>query len=164
MKNGSLRVGAILLALVGIALLGSILGDIAAHLRERAPHSLGAVANGVVAEVARSGRGFSATIEYRPGAGRAVVRIQTEVAAVGHLWRRPSLQVGDPVLVTFDPAKPDEARVFSIGPIWRSVIRRAAAGAILVLAALAMLVGGGRKGRAGAHAVDQPVAGKRSLP
>jgi hypothetical protein len=152
-RNSSLRVGAILVALIGIVLLGSIPGDIAEYLRERASHSLGGVANGVVVDVTRRGRGFSATIEYQPGAGRAVVRFQTEVAAVGYLWRRPSLQVGDPVLATFDPAKPDEARVFSIGPIWWSVIRRAAGGAILVLAALAMLVGGGRKRRAGEHTV-----------
>jgi hypothetical protein len=153
-----LRVAAIFVALVGVALLGSIPGDIADYLRESSRHSLGAVANGTVVEVARSGQGFSATIEYRRGADPAVVKIQREVAGVGYLWRRSSLQVGDPVLVGFDPARPDEARILSIGPIWWSVVRRAAGGVVLVIAALAMFVGVGRKRRAGAHAVDQPVA------
>lgn len=135
----------LLVALLGLGCLASIPGHVVAGLRERSLHAKGAIANGIVVEVTPSGQGFTATVEYQPGPGQAPVRFRSETPGLGFLRPRSRFEVGDLVLVEFDPAKPGEARIYSIGPLWWSIARRATAGGLLLLSSVVMFAWGRKR-------------------
>lgn len=113
------------------ALLGLLaFASMATAWRERPRDtSRPALANGRVVDVARDVDGATAVIEYEPAPGARVrfTTRDTEMYRVG--------TVGDVVLVAYDAARPREAVVWSLRPLWRALVRRAAAGALCWLAA-----------------------------
>ena len=137
------RAWALPVALAGLACLASIPLKILDHHRDRSRQPSAAVANGIEVDVEPSGQDFLATVEYRIGPTSAPIRYQSATPAIGYVLRRPTLQQGDRVVVEFDPRKPHEARVFSIAPLWWSVVRRAIAGGLLLVGAIAILISWG---------------------
>ena len=143
------RVGAALVAVVGVAVLLSIPVTLRKHFRERAPEPGRSVVSGEVVEVSPSARGFEATVEYRPDSRSASVRLQTDAGTRGWLYLRSRLQAGDGVLVAFDPARPSAAYVLSVQPLWSTLVTRLAVALVLLAGAGGVLLLGGRRTQSG---------------
>lgn len=126
------RALALVTALVGLAVAASIPALLRDELRARSADALGAVANGTVVAVEREGEGFTLIVELADAAG-VTHRLRVLAETTGALAPRPRQQVGDPVLVAYDPSDLSRARLVSVRTLWRSIVSRG-------LAALAFLV------------------------
>ena len=126
------------LLVVGLTLLTSIPFAIADDLDERAEEPQN-VANGTVVSVQTGDDGRPmATVEFARRPGDAV---RFQAAADGRAGAERPLAEGDRVLVTYDPANPERARVWSIRRQWTGIIRRSIGGFGCLAAALAVSLG-----------------------
>lgn len=133
------RLLALLIALLAISLLASIPFLIAGHLRARSSTSLGAVANGTIVAIERDGSTFTLIVAFQVTPGAASRRLRSPVETVGLLSRQPRQQLGDPVLVAYDPSNPSLAHVFNVRSVWQAVVRRGFL-ALLLLAATVLFL------------------------
>ena len=124
-----------ILLVVGLTLLASIPFAIADDLgeREEGPQN---VANGTIisVETGVDGRRM-ATVEFKPRPGDAV---RFQAAADGRSAADRTLTEGDRVLVAYDTADPEHARVWSIRHQWTGIVRRSIGGFGCLAAALAV--------------------------
>jgi hypothetical protein len=135
------RFAMLLATLVGVLSLASIPVIVSQDLRSTmASTPLGGDANGTVVAVESKGDGYVATVEF-PARPETLVRARIPIDAIGSgPWRRAEVDVGDPVIVLFNPANPSEARLGGIRQLWSAIVKRAAVGAIGLITAVAIHV------------------------
>ena len=137
------------LLVVGLTLLLSIPFAIADDLDERAQERPQNVANGTVVSVEMgTDQRQMATVEYVPRPGKTV-RFQT--VADGGLGAERRLAEGDRVLVAYDAANPERARVWSIRRQWAGIVTRSIGGFGCLAAALAVSLASYFRSRAQAN-------------
>lgn len=143
------RAFALVVALFGLAVAASIPGLLRDEWRARSADSLGAVANGTVVAVEREGEGFTLTVEVADAASVShPLRVRGETTGV--LAPRPRQQVGDPVLVAYDPSDLSRARLVSVRALWRSIVSRGLAALASIVTAVGLFRNSG-KGSGAAH-------------
>lgn len=119
-------VASALFALLGVVAFASLVPAWRDRPRDA---SRRAMASARVVDVMRDADGATAVIEYeaKPGERVRFTSRETEMYRVG--------DVGDAVLVAYDPERPREAVVWSIRPLWRALVARVVAGALSFLVA-----------------------------
>ena len=141
-----------ILLVVGLTLLASIPFAIADDLGERAEEPRN-VANGTVISVEMgAGERLMATVEFKPRPGEAV---RFQAVADGRAAADRTLTEGDRVLVAYDTADPEHARVWSIRRQWTGIVRRSIGGFGCLAAAVAVSLGSYLRSRALANRANR---------
>jgi uncharacterized protein DUF3592 len=142
-----------ILLVVGLTLLVSIPFAIADDLGVRAEERAQNVANGTVISVEMgAGERLMATVEFKPRPGEAV---RFQALADGRAGEERTLTKGDRVLVAYDTANPERARVWSIRRQWTGIVRRSIGGFGCLAAALAVSLGSYLRSRALANRANR---------